>query len=124
MLRHPNFSRHPATLAVLLAQGALAIQWSSPQTGDIISPGDMILAAWYVSLILMTATVANSTHRGSEKKTDAPILRLCSQGVGDREADCSVLGSSEFSHRKNGELASLLCIRSLIIWRGCSFNPL
>ena len=124
MPRHPNSSRHPATLAVLLAQGALAIQWSSPQTGDIISPGDMILAAWYASLLLMTATVANSTPRGSEKKTDAPILRLCSQGVVDREADCSVLGSSEFSHRKNGELASLLCIPSLIFWRGCSFSPL
>lgn len=33
-------------LAALLTQDASAIRWSSPRTGDVISPGDMILAAW------------------------------------------------------------------------------
>jgi hypothetical protein len=62
MSRHPNTSRTPATLLVLLAllaQDASALQWNSPRTEDVISPGDMILAAWYASLGLMTTTVTN-----------------------------------------------------------------
>jgi len=53
----------------------------------------MILAAWE-----------------AEAKIQSPVLRLCSQGAGDREASCSILNSHEISHRKNGELASWLLI--------------
>lgn len=64
MSRHPNSSHTLATLLVLLvllAKDASGIQWSSPRAEDIIGPGDMILAAWYASPVLVTATVANSS---------------------------------------------------------------
>ena len=55
MPRHYDSSRTLSILLVLLAlltQETSAIRWSSPQAGDVISPGDMILAAWYAFLIL------------------------------------------------------------------------
>jgi len=53
MPRYHDSSRTLSILLVLLAlltQHASAVRWSSPRTGDVISPGDMILAAWYAIL--------------------------------------------------------------------------
>src|SRR5258706_1955084 len=44
--RHDSSHTLLVLLAALLTQDASAIRWSSPRTGDVISPGDMILAAW------------------------------------------------------------------------------
>jgi len=71
MQRHHYSSLTPPTLLVLLvllAQDASAIRWSSPRVGDMISPGDMILAVWYAPLVLMTATVANSALIGKQRR--------------------------------------------------------
>jgi len=84
MPRHPNSSSIRPTLLVLLAllaQDASAIQWSSPRTGDIISPGDMVLAAWYASPLLMTATVVNSAPIGKQRRVSTRLSFDCAPKV-------------------------------------------
>ena len=81
MPRHHDSSHTISILWVLLAlltQDASAIRWSSPRTGDVISPGDMILAAWYLFLVLPSkATVANSALVGKGRRRPTRLSFDC-----------------------------------------------